>query len=114
MFHGESLPRGSEASKCFTASLFLAGRSRLGVSRQVSSSLVGVASRRVSSSQVGVVWVFQCEFLLRRSETSGGFTASLSLAGWSRLGVSQRVSSSQVGAVYVFHGESILRRSEFC
>ena len=59
LLHGESLPGRSESSRCFTASLFLAGRlvssallfftanlvlagrSRLGVSRRVSSLLVG-------------------------------------------------------------------------
>ena len=39
---GESLPCRSELFRLFTASLFLAGRSRLGVSRRISSSQVGV------------------------------------------------------------------------
>ena len=43
MFCGESLSRRSESPRLFAASLFLAGRSRLGVRRLVSSSQVGVA-----------------------------------------------------------------------
>ena len=43
MFHGESLPCRSEWPRCFTASLCLAGRIRLGVSRRVSALQAGVA-----------------------------------------------------------------------
>ena len=118
MFHGESLPCRSESPRCLTASLFFAGRSRLGV------------SRRLSSVQVGVAYVFCGESLPCRSGSSRCVTASLFLASRSRLGVSRRVSSAslffsgrsrlgvsmrlsplQVGVVYVFHGESLPYRS---
>ena len=86
MFHGESLPCRSESSTSFTASLFLAGRSRL-------------VSRRVPALQVGIVQVFHGKSLSHRWESSRCFTASLSLADRNRLSVSLRLSPSQVGLV---------------
>ena len=92
LLHGKFLPRRSEWSGCFTASLFIAGRlissalliftanfflaSRhgLGVTRRVSSSQVVESralssSRQISSSHVGLVRVFHGESLHRRSSS---------------------------------------------
>ena len=131
MFHCESLPRRSDSSTCFTASLFLAsrtclcvlrrivfisGRNRLGVPRSTASLFhagrdrVGV-SRRVFSSQVGIVNVFHGESLPRTSGSCKCFTASHFIASRNCLGVSRRISFLQVGVTKMFHGESLFRRS---
>ena len=52
VFHGESRPCRLESSRCFTASLFLAGRLS---SLERSPLHAGSRSRRVSSLQVGAV-----------------------------------------------------------
>ena len=90
LLHGESLPRRSESSSCFTASLssqvefsrlhgesLFAGRSRLGVSRRVPSLQVGIESLPCRSNRSSYV-----ESSLERSPPS-----------------SWRISSSQVGIV---------------
>ena len=87
VFHGESLPRWSGSSRCFTASLLLAGLINLGV------------ARRNSILQVGVVKVFHGGSLHCKWESFRCFTASFVLAGRNRLRVSRRMASAQVGIV---------------
>ena len=79
MFHGESLLRRLELSRCFTGSLVLVGRIRLVLHGE--SRFAG----RVVLPRSSLV-----------SSTLRFFTASLFFAGRSRLGFSQRVSSLQV------------------
>ena len=94
-FHGGALPCRSDLYRFYTASLFLAGRNLLGVSRLVflaGRGRLGL-SPRIFFLCVGQVYAFHSESVLRRSGLSMCFTASLVLAGLSRLGFARRVSS---------------------
>ena len=74
-----SLPGRSDTSRLFTASLFLAGRNRLGVSRLVSPLLVESSLERspLLHSDSLPRWII----LFRASRSRLGVTASLFLAG---------------------------------
>ena len=102
MLHGESLPCRSELCRCFTASLFLAAGSRLRISRRVFALQVGclVLSALHDESLLGRSGSITSSLSLpRRSESCWCFTASLFLAGRSRLVLLRRVPSLQVVSI---------------
>ena len=85
-----SLPRRSESCWCFTASLFLAGRSRLVLFSRV-------PSLQVVSIVASALLFFAASLFIAGQETRQ--TLCLFLAGRSRPGVSRGVSSVQVEVV---------------